>query len=128
MIEPYEPKDMTRNLFQGYWLEVTRLGSKTKYVQCYWSADGFTPDGHGLELTPGVYGVSLYERGTLLISNAHLLCRRWTTLVGLYVGGTNPHKKPGEAGILTYPAKLAEYLKTIPASGASRPGSRQSKT
>lgn len=69
----------------------------------------FTFDHVGVELQPGNYTLTVYSRGQVIMST-YLNIRKIQTLFGIWVGGLNPKKPQGQAGLMIYQGNMQSLL------------------
>lgn len=99
-------------LLSGFWCEIQRKKHQTVFAQLHWSADLFTFDKIGVELQPGDYIITVFSRGTAILCAEYRIRRNVQTLIGVWVGGTNPRKPKGKTGILTYPGNIQSMVES----------------
>ncbi|MBS1722820.1 MAG: hypothetical protein JSS66_07560 [Armatimonadetes bacterium] len=104
---------MRKHLLDNFWCEVQRKKHVTRFYQLQWSADLMMFEQYGAELVPGDYIVAIFANGEPILNIQCKIRRSTKTIIGLWVGGLNPHKPKGKHGIITFQGDMLSLLDAI---------------
>jgi hypothetical protein len=100
---------MKKDLLHGFHCEIQQKSKKTQFHEMHWSAEMFTFNQVGVELSPGNYIITLYSDGEEVVSTT-INIRKIQTILGMWVGGLNPQKPHGQNGIMIYKGNVKSLV------------------